>query len=372
MSAPENQPSIDLYTRNGFAGPAATMVKMSYSPTYTRVQGTYRPQRLCVWNVDDSITDAPRGLPVPLLRSSTVRLDLWHRKTDTPYALRDVFNDQLIFVEGGHGRLETDFGVLDLEPLDIVVVPRAVSYRLSAVDSLRMLIVVTPEILHLDPENAAVLNPVVHVDLPRAYDPSWVRTGEQELVIRHGDETTSYFYDYDPLPVLHTAGTPVVQRFNLRNVKPIVVEGGDASPPARLIAGADKETLAFYLGARTTQRPPIHHNADYDEVGIYSIGPGAFGHMRIPGTIVWVPKGVIHQGPDENVPEGYVAWLVETRANLELTPQGAKIAELAETSLFGVHPSETADPDVADQPMSNTVHHVDVPSGAVKHWATSA
>lgn len=354
MSPSDEQVSIDLYTRNGFAGPAATMVKKAYSPTYTRVHGTYRPQRLCAWNVDDSIADAPRALPVPLLCSATMRLDLWHRNVDTPYALRDVRNDQLFFVEGGHGRLETDFGVLDLEPLDIVVVPRAVSYRLSAVDSLHMLIFVTPEILHIDPENAAVLNPVLHIDLPRPYDPSDVRSGDQELVIRHGDETTSYFYDYDPLPVLQTAGAPVVQRFNLRNVKPITVEGGDASPPARLISGADRETLAFYLGARQTARPPIHHNADYDEVGIYSIGPGAFGHMRIPGTIVWVPKGVIHQGPDENVPEGYVAWLVETRANLELTPEGAKIADLVETSLFGVHPSAQKDAEsITDQPKSN-------------------
>lgn len=352
MSAHDDRAPIDLYTRNGFAGPATTMVKMSYSPTYTRVRGKYRPQRLCAWNIDDSVADAPRGLPVPLLRSATVRLDLWHRNSDTPYALRDVFNDQLFFVGAGHGRLETDLGVLDLEPLDIVVLPRAVSYRLSAVDSLQILIVVTPEMLRIDPENAAVLNPVAHIDVPRPYDPRWVRTGEQELVLRHGDETTSYFYDYDPLPVLQTAGAPVVQRFSLRNVRPIVVEGADASPPARLITGSGKETLAFYLGARKTRRPPIHHNADYDEVGIYSAGPGAFGHMRIPGTIVWVPKGVIHQGPDEDVPEGYVAWLVETRANLELTPQGAKIAELVETSLFGVHPSTAVGAEaVAGQPM---------------------
>jgi homogentisate 1,2-dioxygenase len=39
------------------------------------------------------------------------------------------------------------------------------------------------------------------------------------------------------------------------------------------------------------------------------------------------------------VPEGYVAWLIETRANLELTEAGRRIATLAETSEFDVHPT---------------------------------
>ena len=339
MTDPSGMPNVDLYSRNGFQGPTSVMVRSSYSPGYSRVKGTYRPQRLRTWSLPDHDGDASRELPVAVLRSPTVRVDLWRRETDTPFALRDVHHDQLMFVEKGRARLETDFGVLDLEPLDMVIVSRSVSYRLSNVEALQMIIVVTPEPLLINPDNAAVLDPVQFVNTPRQYAPEEIRSGEQELIVRHGDETTSYFFDYDPLAVLDTAGAPTVQRFNLKNVSPILVEGKLAAPPARLISGQASETLFFYLGARRNERPPVHHNADYDEIGVYCCGPGEFGHMVVPGTMVWVPKGVIHQGPEENVPEGYVAWLFETRAHLELTPAGAAIADLIETSLFGMHPS---------------------------------
>ena len=342
MTDPNGIPNVDLYSRNGFQGPTSLMVRSSYSPGYSRVKGTYRPQRLRTWSLPDHDGDASRELPITVLRSPTVRVDLWRRETDTPFALRDVHHDQLMFVEKGRARLETDFGVLDLEPMDMVIVSRAVSYRLSKVEALQMIIVVTPEPLRIDPDNAAVLDPVQYVNTPRQYVPEEVRSGEQELIVRHGDETTSYFFDYDPLAVLDTAGAPTVQRFNLKNVSPTLVEGKLAAPPARLISGQATETLVFYLGARRNERPPVHHNADYDEVGVYCCGPGDFGHMVEPGTMVWVPKGVIHQGPEENVPEGYIAWLFETRAHLELTPAGAAIADLIETSLFGMHPSVKA------------------------------
>lgn len=39
----EQRPNIDLYTRNGFAGPMATLVRAQYAPTHTRVSGTYPP-----------------------------------------------------------------------------------------------------------------------------------------------------------------------------------------------------------------------------------------------------------------------------------------------------------------------------------------
>ncbi len=219
----------------------------------------------------------------------------------------------------------------------MVRIPRSVAVRLVDVRELNLIVLATVSPLIVAPENDAVLNPA-QVDVPRPYDsPGWP-AGEYELVIRHGDRTTSYFYDYDPLPIIQASGAPVVQRFNLAAVHPLTVQGA-VSPPARLIDDPTTETMIFYLGARENGRPPVHHNADYDEIGVYVAGPGVFGAMTVPGTTVWVPKGVIHQGPEENVPEGYVAWLIETRANLELTEAGRRIAQLAETNRFEVHPS---------------------------------
>jgi homogentisate 1,2-dioxygenase len=41
----------------------------------------------------------------------------------------------------------------------------------------------------------------------------------------------------------------------------------------------------------------------------------------------------------EAVPEGYQAWLLETRATLKLTPEALMASELMETGRYGPHPT---------------------------------
>ena len=58
--------------------------------------------------------------------------------------------------------------------------------------------------------------------------------------------------------------------------------------------------------------------------------------MDKPGAMAWVPKGIPHHGAEEDTLEPYQAWLVETRASLELTETGTAIAKLMETGEYGI------------------------------------
>ncbi|MQA13831.1 MAG: homogentisate 1,2-dioxygenase [Pseudonocardiaceae bacterium] len=337
---PQGPPNIDLYTRNGFAGPMATIVRAQYSPPYTRVRGNYAPHRFDIHDVADAAFADPRALPVAVLDGAGVSVEVSRRTEPAGFAVRNVLADELHYVLEGEAALHTDFGVLDLHPGDFVLLPRAVTYRYASIGApLREMIVVTESQLAVDPENApGVLNVDLHVDAP-VPDPTTNRgPGEYEVVIRHGQEFTSYFYDYDPMPCLATAGAPIVRRFNIENVHGLGVEQGGLMPP-RLINDATTRTLFYHLGNRRSDRPPIHHNADYDEVICYVAGPGHYGAVDKPGTVTWTPKGIIHQGPEEDVPEGYEAWLLETRSPLSLTPAGREIGTLMETGQFDIHPS---------------------------------
>lgn len=339
---PGGPPNIDLYTRNGFAGPMATIVRAQYSPPYTRVQGTYAPHRFDVHDVSEAAFAESRALPVAMLEGAGVTIEVSHRSAPTEFAIRNVLADELHYVLEGEARLDTDFGLLEIKPGDFVLLPRAVTYRYAEIGSpLRELIVVTESRLAVDPEGApGVLNVDLHVDAP-VPNPGIDRgPGEYEVIIRHGTEFTSYFYDYDPLPSLAVVGAPIVRRFNVENVHGLGVDQGGLMPP-RLINDASTRTLVFYLGNRRSDRPPVHHNADYDEVIFYVAGPGHYGAVDKPGTVTWTPKGIIHQGPEEDVPEGYAAWLLETRAPLSLTPVGREVGRLMETGQFDIHPSLT-------------------------------
>lgn len=327
----------DHFTRNGFAGPASNIVRGQYTPAYTRVEGDYRPLRFDIsdWKTADD-ADA-RGLPLAVLDGDDVRVEMWRRETDTPFAFKDVQHDLVFYVLGGSARLETDFGVLDLVPHDMVKLARSVAIRLRAVNDLRLMVAVSAQAQYLSLDNPAMLNLERDVDVPRPYD-SPPEPGPHELILRHGRSYTSFFYDYDPLHMTSVSGAPAVQRFNLTNVHPLTVAdiGG---PPGRMMSDDTTRSMFYYLGARESRRPPVHHNADYDEIAVYCAGPGYFGDMTVPGTMVFIPKGVIHQGPEEDVPEGFIAWLLETRADLTVTSLGCAAAELTDTSRFGRHPS---------------------------------
>ena len=55
--------------------------------------------------------------------------------------------------------------------------------------------------------------------------------------------------------------------------------------------------------------------------------------------MTWVPKGIAHHGPSEDVAEGYHAWMLESRSTLRLTEAGLKVAQLMELDMYGPHPS---------------------------------
>ncbi len=68
-------PHVDLYTRNGFAGPAAMIIRSQYTPPCARVEGTYAPYR---FDMDDLSTAAfadPEALPVAFLEGAGVSIE---------------------------------------------------------------------------------------------------------------------------------------------------------------------------------------------------------------------------------------------------------------------------------------------------------
>ncbi|WP_059013072.1 hypothetical protein [Streptomyces specialis] len=338
------RPHVESYTRNGLAGPAATVHRDQYTPPYTRVRGSYAPYRINLNHLADDVWHERRGLPVPVLTGEGVSVESDWRVEPMPFALRNVTADELHYVLRGSARLETDFGVLDLRAGDFVLIPRAVTYRLTAItQALQEIVVVTDEAPAFRTEDRPrVLDTRRHVDIPAPQGPPAAIDGEFELVVRHGRELTSYFYDYDPMACLKTDGEPVVRRFNLRDVHRAGT-GQDARPVCLLADDRDLTRL-HSVGGRGGERPPIHRNADYDEVVLYAGGPGSFGAVDQTGTMMWTPKGLTQQGPAGEPGASFRAWMLETRSPLALTPAGREVARLMETGGFDLHKRPRRDP----------------------------
>lgn len=336
-------PNVEVWTRNGFVGDTAALIRAQYSPDYISVEGPHAPHRIELDRLTPADAQDADALPLAIMTSREgVQLSVSARSAPMPFVIKNVEADELHFVQLGELRFETDFGPITAEPGDFVCIPRAVAYRVTPVSTPTLTLVTEiPWQLSFDtPAPFGMVNFDEHVSRPTIAVPG-DPGGETTLLLKSFDGVTRYLKPHDPLAAIAcVSGQVPVWKLNIANVSPVTYLpiGG---PPMHFLTSPHGESLLYTLRSRPGMRPPIHHNADYDELIYYVEGPGAWGSVSKPGTLTWVPKGATHQGPPEDVAEGYVAWLLETRPTLRLTPAGAAGAELMETDMYGRHPSET-------------------------------
>lgn len=335
------EPPVQLWTRDGFMGALSVVTRSTYAPDYLSVEGPHAPRRAVLDGLIPDDQDDAQALPTAVATSRLgVKLLVSARRKPMPYVVRNVEADEIHFIQSGTVRFETDVGCLTAEEGDFVCIPRAVAYRYAPIgEGMRSVIIESPSALRLAPPapsgmiNAArdVTYAAVSADIPVG--------GPTRLVLKTSDgDNTVFTMPHDPLSLgVQLSESVPVWKLNLTKIQvhTYLPEGG---PPSQFLSSATGDVLLFNLSSRPSGRPPIHINADFDEVICYVRGPGVWGGCSEPGTLTWVPKGVIHHGPSENVPETYQAWLLETRATLRWTPRALAASQLMETGEYGPHP----------------------------------
>ena len=333
-----------LWTREGFAGPASVVVRPGYGPDYVSVQGAHAPRRTILTRMTPADQADPGALPMLLATSKLgVRLSTSARTSKMPFTVRNVEADEVHFVLSGQVRFDTDVGSIVADEGDFVCIPRAVAYRYAPTGGgMRSVILESPAAVKLAPPAPfGMINFARDVHATKI-DPEVNVPGAARLLLKTADgEITTYLMATDPLALgAQLSASVPVWKLNLKNIQSHTYEphGG---PPSMFLSSGSGDFLMFNMSSRSGGRPPTHVNADFDELILYVRGPGAYGACSEPGTLTLVPKGVVHQGPVEAVPESYQAWLLETRATLRFTPEALAQTELMETGNYGRHPSAT-------------------------------
>jgi homogentisate 1,2-dioxygenase len=327
---------LEDWSREGFTGDKAWIRRAHYAPDYLSAAGPHAPKRLNVSDLQPANAGNPLGMPIVIAGTKTgVRLSVARRTESMPYIMRNVECDEMHFVQHGNVRVRTGYGTFDAGPGDFVCIPRSVAYQiLLQQNSALMFVVESPAAIRLRPADGPgtvdPLRDVAYPELETMPGPARATT----LILKSIDDITEFVLPDDPLHAIERGGgINPVWKVRLADVKP-----KSEGHPVPFLGTSGNDLLMFSLNAsERAHRPPVHVNADYDEVIYFFAGPGAWGGVNEPGTLTWVPKGVTHNGPSENVPEGYLAWLLESRATLRLTPAGLAIAELMETGLYGRH-----------------------------------
>jgi len=325
---------VELWSREGYVGVNNVGVRQGYTAEFKSVSGPHVPWRMTLADLPALDQHSPEALPQPILtaRDGTI-LSISKLAVRMPFVLRNVDFDEVHFLQNGKALYETDWGRLEAGPGDFVFVPKSVAYRITPTDGiLTRLVLESPHSLAFDtpaPFGMIDFGRAVRraaVPAAQAIDPSDTGT---VLLVKSYDGVTRYEYATD-VSVLVARMTPQapVWALNLKDINPVTYEnvGG---PPQHFFASRDKDILLYTLSARRTSgRPPVHYNADFEEIIHYFKGPGAWGPIAEAGTLTWVPKGVSHHGPTEDVPTGYLAFLLELRSTPRITEFAKKHASM--------------------------------------------
>ncbi|MGH7816569.1 MAG: homogentisate 1,2-dioxygenase, partial [Candidatus Binatia bacterium] len=310
--AEKNEEHREHWSREGFYGDGVNVIRPHHVPDFLHVAGPHAPHRFTIGEIFVPDRSDPEALPVAVFTSRTgAQLSVSGREQPMPFVLSNVEADEVHFIQQGEIGFATAYGNITGVAGDFVFIPRAVPYTVRPLQTPTLtLIVETPGALRFDraPEF-----------LPRSetatLDSSSSQEGETVLLVKSFDGITRYVKPYNILTAVSmSGGSNPVWKLNLKDIPP-----NEAGHPTQFAASPNKDELLYTLSARRRRRPPIHYNADYDEMILYFAGPGAWGSVRDPGTLTWVPKGVAHHGPTEDVPEGYYAWMLESRSTLRLT-----------------------------------------------------
>ena len=341
----ESQPNVNLWSRDGFLGKNAIGLQSGYTPEYKSVDGPHAPRRVCLSELTAEDASDPWALPRTVLKSRAgVSVSFSRRRTPSPFTFRNVTGDELHFIQQGKVRFVTEFGSVDAGPGDFVCIPKAAGYRLSPLsEDLLDVLIECPTALRFDtPAPFGMIDFGQSLRRTEIVQPSGGDVpGDYHLWIKAEDGVTKYVKPVDPLETIgQVGGEAPVWVLSLSEIFQLSY-GGLGGPPSQFLSSLDNLLMLFSLNSRASKlRPPVHHNADYDEIIFYVSGPGAYGGIDQPGTLTIVPKGVTHHGPSEDVPEGYMAWLLETRATMRFTDNILPDTELMETGQYSRHPSE--------------------------------
>lgn len=295
----------ELFGRQGFSGPAAMLYHEASPNELIRIEGNLgvRSALTTEFPTDDAV-DA-RADFTPLAANRDLQVGLSRRTRDMPYAYRNTDGDLLYFVHRGEGTFATEFGPIEYEPGDYVLLPKGTTFRHmpSSDDGVFYITESVEPIRFSEHEQVGRHVPfdLTLITVPDIINYGWPDQVEWELLIKHGGEYSSAFYPNNPMDVVGWKGDLFPLKINIRDIIPISSDRIHLAPSSWATFETDKMMVVTFLpqmavaDLESEELPSNHRNIDCDEtIFIHHhpvLGGGSFSHA---------PQGLLH-GPSEGI-----------------------------------------------------------------------
>ncbi len=292
--------------RSGFFGPTAHFHHKRPPTSWTRWEGELRPRAYDLMALPPGEI-SPWSAPA-LLSNAAVQYRLWRLETPMTALDRNPEGDDLLFVHAGGGALFCDYGHLELEQGDYVVIPRGTMWRLEPSSPMTLLMIEATNDSYQLPDKGlvgpqAIFDPAM-LDVP-AIDEAFLAQQTDEpwtVEIKRLGRMSRVHYDYSPLDAIGWHGDLAVSRLNWRHIRPLMSHRYHLPPSAHTTFVAGRFVICSFVPRPIESDPGalkvpfFHNNDDFDEVIFYHAGDFFSRDNIEPGTITWHPSGFTH-GP---------------------------------------------------------------------------
>jgi homogentisate 1,2-dioxygenase len=291
--------------RKGFSGKASHMYHANPPTGWIRFEGKLRPHCIDCNNLTPSDQRDAKGSPVAFLGNNDVKLYVSRRTEPMPFYYRNADGDELYFVHRGEGVMETDFGPLDFEKGDYIIIPRAVTYRVIPKTKDNFFLIIQSKTEFEQPDKGLIGQHAL-------YDPGVITTpepkpnlddkNEWDVRIKVDDEFSTVTYPFNPIDVVGWKGDLTTWKINMRDIRPIMSHRAHLPPSAHTTFVTQGAIVCSFLPRPLEEDPEalkvpfFHRNTDYDEFIFYHDG-NFFSRDNIKaGMVTLHPRG-IHHGP---------------------------------------------------------------------------
>ncbi|MBS3929416.1 MAG: homogentisate 1,2-dioxygenase [Sphingomonadales bacterium] len=289
----------ELFGRAGFVGPTAMLYHGASPSELLRVEGDTRVRVGTVTQLATSDLDDARGDFEPLLVNSDLKIGISRRCVPMPYCYRNAVGDLLYFVHRGTGVFATEFGPIDYEPGDYILLPRGTTFRHLPADAEGIFYVVESRLPVRFTEHAQIgrhapFDPAI-ITIPDVKDYGWPAQDEWELRVKHSAGHTSLFLSNCPIDLVGWKGDLFPFKINIRDIIPIMSDRIHLAPTAWCTFETDTALIVTFLPQTAVtdltaeELPSNHRNIDCDEA--------VFIHadkMRPDGILLHLPQAIMH------------------------------------------------------------------------------
>jgi homogentisate 1,2-dioxygenase len=292
--------------KEGFFGPATHMYHTHPPTGWVDWEGPLRPRCFDLNRIEEG-AGSPWDAAV-ILHNAQVKLAFWRAPTKMDHLARNADGDQLIFVHEGAGDLYCDYGHLEFQAGDYLVLPRSTMWRLECATPVKALLIEATGGSLMLPDKGmigrhAVFDPAM-LDVPRIDEAFLGQQGEvrTRVRIKRGGAISTVTYPFNPLDAVGWSGDLAVARINVKDLRPLMSHRYHLPPSAHTTFVGPRFVVCTFCprpletDPGALKLPFFHNNDDFDEVLFYHAGDFTSRDNIEAGMVTFHPCGFTH-GP---------------------------------------------------------------------------